>query len=89
MVTREELEKLLAAQKRPKKPGKDLNQLDERELELFSMLSRGYTSAQIREEMGLAPAELAELKARTCRSLSLKNEIQLLQLAAKKGRADP
>jgi DNA-binding CsgD family transcriptional regulator len=55
--------------------------LDERELELFSILAQGYSSCQIRSEFGIAPQETRALKKRIMKKLKLKSESELLQLA--------
>jgi DNA-binding NarL/FixJ family response regulator len=61
----------------------ELDLLNEREIELFSLLSQGTPSHLITVEMGIQADELAGFKTNIRNKLGLKNDIQLLQFAAK------
>jgi DNA-binding CsgD family transcriptional regulator len=82
IMTREELERLLVQQS---KSGANsaLDALNERELEVFSILGQGYSSRQIESEFGFNRVELAALKTAIQKKLNLKTEVQLLQFAVK------
>ena len=78
-MTRQQLAELLA----DSETRSELDLLNEREIELFSMLSQGTASHLISREMGIAPEDLPKLKTSIQKKLGLKNDIQLLQFAAK------
>jgi DNA-binding NarL/FixJ family response regulator len=61
----------------------DLDVLDERELEVFSILAQGYSGSQIQSQFGIAPPELKQIKQRIQKKLGLKDEIQLLRRVVK------
>jgi DNA-binding NarL/FixJ family response regulator len=60
-----------------------LDVLDEREMEVISMMSQGSNSSHICRELNLEPEGLAALKKELMGKLRLKNEVQLIQFAAK------
>ena len=61
----------------------ELDLLNEREIEFFSLLSQGTPSHIMLVEMGIEADDLTRLKASIRKKLGLKNDIQLLQFAAK------
>jgi hypothetical protein len=61
----------------------DLDLLNEPEIEFFSLLSQGTPSHMMLLEMGIEAEDLTRLKASIRKKLGLKNDIQLLQYAAK------
>ena len=78
-MTQEQLAEIL----KDSESSSELDHLNEREIELFSLLSQGTPSHLITMEMGMESEDLASLKAGIRKKLSLKNDIQLLQFAAK------
>jgi DNA-binding CsgD family transcriptional regulator len=84
-MTPEQLARALAM----KPPGGEssLEALDDREMEVFSILSQGYSSGQIESEFHIKPGELKRLKGSIQRKLGLKNEVQLLQAAVLQARS--
>ena len=63
--------------------GSELDALDERELELFSILAQGYAPNQIHSEFGIDQRQLKMLKQRVRKKLRLKSDVEMLLLAAK------
>jgi len=83
-MTQQQLARLLSSDSRG--PGSALDVLDDRELEIFSILSQGYSAGQIELELGMAASEVGALKRRVQKKLGLKSELQLLQAAARYSR---
>ena len=82
----EQLARLLDNSSNKAKLQSPLDVLDERELEIFSILSHGYTAGQIESEFGIKRSELKSAKDRIQGKLQLKNEVELIQCAARHGR---
>lgn len=61
----------------------ELDVLDERELEVFSILGQGYSPSQVEAEIGVPPRELKVLKQRIQQKLGLRSEAELLRKAVK------
>ncbi len=80
-MTREQLARALAIKQLGREAALDV--LDDRELEIFSILSLGYSSTQIETEFGVTRAETKRLKASIQRKLGLSTEVQLLQAAVR------
>jgi DNA-binding CsgD family transcriptional regulator len=81
-MTPEELARLLSKENQPHlKSGLDI--LSDRELEVFSILGQDYSSRQIVSEFGIGREELRTAKQSIQTKLRLKNEVQLIQFAAK------
>jgi len=59
----------------------ELDQLEDRELELFSFMSQGNSKAMICEEMALDAEALGWLKKSIQKKLGLKNETELQKFA--------
>jgi DNA-binding CsgD family transcriptional regulator len=84
-MTPEELARLLSKENQPHlKSG--LDSLSDRELEVFSILAQGYSSRQIVSEFGIGLEELQTAKKSIQTKLRLKDEVQLIQFAAKHRR---
>ncbi len=79
-MTRDQLAQFLAAKE---SSTSQMDRLDNREVELISLLSQGYNGANICRELHITPEELKSLKSGVQSRLNLKNEMQLLQFAAK------
>jgi DNA-binding CsgD family transcriptional regulator len=79
-MTQQQLATYLAQTKQ--KPTK-LDVLNDREMELISLMASGASGMQITQEMGLDPEGYAKLKEKTRKKLDLKNEMELVQFAAK------
>ena len=79
-MTHAQLEQILTSTDSPQSK---LDNLDEREFELFSLMSRGTPTRFIESEMGVSGEHLVELKKSLQKKLGIKNEIALLQFAAK------
>jgi DNA-binding NarL/FixJ family response regulator len=79
-MTREQLDQILADEDNTRSA---LDILNNREVEVFSLLSQGYSSHHICRELDIGPEELGALKASIQSKLKLKNEIQLFQFAVK------
>jgi DNA-binding NarL/FixJ family response regulator len=79
-MTREQLDQILADEDNTRSA---LDILNNREVEVFSLLSQGYSSHHICRELDIGPEELGALKASIQSKLRLKNEIQLFQFAVK------
>jgi DNA-binding CsgD family transcriptional regulator len=79
-MTRQELDRCLA---QGKLEPPELKALNDRELELVSLMSQGNGGQQIAREMGLDPDQLIKLKARVQKKLGLRDEVELVQFAAK------
>jgi len=80
-MTPEELARALAQNTAAFQSGLDV--LNDRELEVFSILSQGYSVGQIQAEFGIVPRELKRLKTAIQKKLGFKTEVQLLQAAAR------
>ena len=79
-MTRAQLDELLRNEPADPSP---LDALDNREMEVLSLLSQGSNSSFIAREMLIAPEQLAAHKKSIQTKLRLKNEMQLIQYAAK------
>jgi DNA-binding NarL/FixJ family response regulator len=79
-MTREQLDQILADEKSTQSA---LDILNNREIEVFSLLSQGYSSHHICRELEITPEQLATYKLAIQSKLDLKNEIQLFQFAVK------
>jgi DNA-binding NarL/FixJ family response regulator len=79
-MTRAQLNQILADEGSTRSA---LDILNNREIEVFSLLSQGYSSHHICRELEITPEELAGLKFTIQSKLNLKNEIQLFQFAVK------
>lgn len=79
-MTREQLDHLLADEASTRSA---LDILNNREIEVFSLLSQGYSSHHICRELDITTDQLAALKSTIQSKLNLKNEIQLFQFAVK------
>ena len=77
-MTREQLDRILADEDTTRSA---LDILNNREIEVFSLLSQGYSTHHICRELEISPEELAALKSTIQSKLNLKNEIQLFQFA--------
>lgn len=77
-MTRVQLDQLLADEACT---GSALDVLNNREVEVFSLLSQGYSTHHICRELDITPDQLAALKLTIQSKLNLKNEIQLFQFA--------
>jgi len=86
-MTREQLAQWLTQHDKCPRDSK-FDTLNEVELEVFSILSQGYTAAQIHTQFGFAPARLSQLKRSLQKKLGLKNELQLLRLAAEQSQSN-
>ncbi len=84
-MTREQLERLLAQQVQSGRDSR-LDTLSESELEVFSLLSEGYSGSQIHSLFAIDPERLSVLKRGIREKLGLKNDAQLLRLAAEQKR---
>lgn len=79
-MTQEQLAKLLAA---PPTSDSALDLLEERELEVISLLAQGRSFKQTAEEMGLDPGRFDSLKRSIQKKLKLRDDVKLIQFAAK------
>ena len=79
-MTREQLDRILSQEQSTQSA---LDVLDNREVEVFSLLSQGYSTNHICGELLITPEELARLKTSIQAKLKLKNEIQLFRFAVK------
>ena len=79
-MTRAQLNQILADEGSTRSA---LDILNNREVEVFSLLSQGYSSHHICRELEITPEQLAGLKFAIQSKLNLKNEIQLFQFAVK------
>ena len=79
-MTRAQLDQILAHEETTRSA---LDSLNNREIEVFSLLSQGYSTHHICRELEITPDELAGLKLAIQSKLDLKNEIQLFQFAVK------
>jgi DNA-binding NarL/FixJ family response regulator len=77
-MTRAQLDQLLANEASTRSA---LDVLNNREVEVFSLLSQGYSSHHICRELEITTDQLAALKSTIQSKLNLKNEIQLFQFA--------
>lgn len=77
-MTRAQLDQLLANEASTRSA---LDVLNNREIEVFSLLSQGYSSHHICRELEISVEQLAALKSTIQSKLNLKNEIQLFQFA--------
>jgi DNA-binding NarL/FixJ family response regulator len=77
-MTRAQLDQLLANEASTRSA---LDVLNNREVEVFSLLSQGYSSHHICRELEINTDQLAALKSTIQSKLNLKNEIQLFQFA--------
>lgn len=83
-MTLEQLEQILA---REDEHQSSLDRLTDRELEVFSLMSQGSPSGYICREMQITPEQLAAFKQRIQSKFELKNEVQLVQFAARQAMA--
>jgi len=79
-MTREQLDQILANEANTQSA---LDILNNREIEVFSLLSQGYSTHHICHELEITADQLAALKSAIQVKLNLKNEIQLFQFAVK------
>jgi DNA-binding NarL/FixJ family response regulator len=79
-MTRAQLDQILAHEETTRSA---LDILNNREIEVFSLLSQGYSTHHICRELEITPDELAGLKLAIQSKLDLKSEIQLFQFAVK------
>jgi DNA-binding NarL/FixJ family response regulator len=79
-MTRAQLNQILADEGSTRSA---LDILNNREVEVFSLLSQGYSSHHICRELEIMPEQLSALKFAIQSKLNLKNEIQLFQFAVK------
>ena len=79
-MTQQQLQQLLSTSREAGLTS-ELDVLDERELEVFSMIGQGYTPSQMQEEIGVTPSELKALKRRLQSKLDLKDEVALVRKA--------
>jgi DNA-binding NarL/FixJ family response regulator len=77
-MTRAQLDQILADEKNTRSA---LDILNNREIEVFSLLSQGYSSHHICRELDITTDQLAAVKFAIQSKLNLKNEIQLFQFA--------
>ncbi len=81
-MTREQLAQFLSRENETG-PISALDRLDERELEVFSILGQGYSTNQIHSEFGFAPEALRAIKQRIRAKLGIKDDAALLRVAAR------
>ena len=79
-MTRQQLDQILADEQSTRSA---LDILNNREIEVFSLLSQGYSTHHICRELDITPEQLAGYKFAIQSKLNLKNEIQLFQFAVK------
>jgi len=79
-MTRAQLDQILADEGSTRS---SLDILNNREIEVFSLLSQGYSTHHLCRELEITPDQLSALKAAIQSKLNLKNEIQLFQFAVK------
>jgi DNA-binding NarL/FixJ family response regulator len=79
-MTRDQLDQILADEQNTQSA---LDVLNNREIEVFSLLSQGYSTHHICRELEITPDQLAAYKTSIQSKLKLKNEIQLFQFAVK------
>lgn len=79
-MTRAQLDQILAAEDTTRS---ELDVLNNREIEVFSLLSQGYSTHHMCRELEITPDQLAAYKLTIQSKLNLKNEIQLFQFAVK------
>ena len=77
-MTRAQLDQILADERNTRSA---LDILNNREVEVFSLLSQGYSTHHICRELDIDGDQLAALKFAIQSKLNLKNEIQLFQFA--------
>jgi DNA-binding NarL/FixJ family response regulator len=77
-MTREQLDQILADEDNTRSA---LDILNNREIEVFSLLSQGYSTQHICRELEIPAEELGAIKSTIQSKLGLKNEIQLFQFA--------
>lgn len=82
-MTREQLTEILAKED---KLGNALDRLDDRELEIISLISQGSTSGQIAQELFISMEALDQAKNAIRKKLGLKDEVALVRFAAQHGR---
>ena len=78
-MTREQLSQILDQEERHQSA---LDILDNREMEVFSLIRQGSHSSHICREMQITPEQLAEYKKSIQSKFDLKNEVQLVQFVA-------
>jgi DNA-binding NarL/FixJ family response regulator len=78
-MTREQLAAVLAKGKAES----DLDDLSDREVEVVSLMSQGGNSSFICRELNLGEEELRELKSSIRKKCRLKDDVALVQFAAK------
>jgi DNA-binding NarL/FixJ family response regulator len=83
-MTREQLAKFLQEENQYQSA---LDALDNRELEVVSMMSQGQAGRQICDEMRITGEELAQIKSEIQAKCGLKDEVQLLRFAAQQRTA--
>jgi DNA-binding CsgD family transcriptional regulator len=81
-MTREQLDQLLTKAAAPKAASK-LDVLNDRELELYSMMSQHYPTSQICTELAVTREELLVRKTELQKKLGLKDHVQLVQFIAR------
>lgn len=82
-MTREQLTAILAEEERL---SSSLDVLNDREVEIISLMGQGSNSAQICQELFVTRENLDAAKKEMRRKLKLKDEVALVQFAAQQGR---
>ncbi len=80
VMTRAQLEEIL---KNESPAAGLLDKLDNREMEIFSLISQGSNSSNICRELQITPEQLSAQKKQIQAKLKLKDDVQLIQFAAK------
>jgi DNA-binding NarL/FixJ family response regulator len=79
-MTREQLAAVLGSEKTARS---ELDVLNDREVEVVSLLSQGGNSTTICQELQVTKDELGEIRKAIMSKCKLKDEVQLIQFAAR------
>jgi len=88
-ITRRLIESFLGKLPRPLEPPAGLSELTERELEVFRLIARGLSNAEIAEQLVLSSTTVKSHVARVLSKLGLRDRVQAVVLAYETGLVSP
>jgi DNA-binding NarL/FixJ family response regulator len=88
-ITRRLIQEFASAAPTPAEPPRGLDELTARELEVFKLLARGLSNAEIAEELVVSETTVKTHVARVLMKLGLRDRVQAVVLAYESGVAVP
>ena len=88
-ITRRLIQEFASAAPTPAEPPRGLDELTARELEVFQLVARGLSNAEIAAELIVSETTVKTHVARVLMKLSLRDRVQAVVLAYESGLAQP